>query len=96
MKQINLVDIVDGTSTNIEGVKLYCALNKHLKSNEAVILSLKACTPLSSSFLNSSIGNLIEDYGFDYVIDNVKISNYSKSIGKALVQYLDNIKSLQD
>jgi hypothetical protein len=51
---INLMEIVEGTSTNEQGWVLYTLIAQQLKSGHLIKLSLREATPMSSSFLNSS------------------------------------------
>ncbi|WKW46720.1 DUF4325 domain-containing protein [Myroides sp. JBRI-B21084] len=60
---ISLSDIVDNTGANSEGFKLFSLLIKH--ENERVILSLDKNMGFSTSFLNSSIGQYIDRFGYE-------------------------------
>jgi hypothetical protein len=87
-------DVVKGTSTNAEAVPLYFCIDNILSQNNAVILSLKDCPPLSSSFLNSSIGNIIEKYGFSSLKGKLSISDYTPTIAGIVTSYIENCKKL--
>lgn len=65
MKTIYLKQQIEGTSTNIEGVSLKSLLQAYFNNNERVQVSFKETTPMSSSFFNSSFGELIDEYGYD-------------------------------
>ena len=58
-------DIVQDTYSNASGYALLTILKDYLNKNKSIVLSFKDSTPTSSSFLNSSIGELLDDYGFD-------------------------------
>ena len=60
-----LKDIVNETYTNSEGDKLYTELRPFLVSKEKVMLSFRDSPITSSSFLNSSFGMLIEEFGLE-------------------------------
>ena len=59
--KIKLTDIVSDTYTNSAGYQLYAVLKRLLAEGEQVQLSFSGATAPSSSFLNSSFGNLIEE-----------------------------------
>ncbi|WP_396151273.1 STAS-like domain-containing protein [Flavobacterium sp.] len=65
-------DIVNNTEMNIEGVKLYCVLEKNLKQYNNIILNIDNDMVLSSSFLNSSLGNILDNYGLDRLKNSLK------------------------
>ncbi len=85
---------VSGTTTNADAMPLYILLKKKLSADQTVVLSFRNSTPLSSSFLNSSIGRLIDEFGFDYFKSHVKIVHCSKSIVGRLKYYFDGVKQL--
>jgi len=67
IKVINLFDVVKGTSTNEDGDKLFSAISKEIEVGVKVRLSLHNCTPMSTSFLNSSFGELTCKYGYERI-----------------------------
>lgn len=88
-----LNDIVSDSSSNSEGLKLFKALENAIEFNNEVILVVNNSSSLSSSFLNSSIGNFLETYGVDYFKQNVKISG-SKTQFERISNYLKKFNSL--
>ena len=88
MNTIVLNSIVNNASSNTEGVKLYNILKVYIQNNRVVLLNVDNETPMSSSFLNSSLGALIDDFGIVNLNSNLKlkatksqfnrISNYIK------------------
>lgn len=60
---VTLSDIVDNTGANSEGFKLFSFLVN--SKNERIILTIDKNISFSTSFLNSSIGQYIDEYGFD-------------------------------
>ncbi len=65
IQYILLDKIVSDTSSNTEGEKLYFALLQAKLGNRTVVLTAHQDHSFSSSFLNSSIGRLVDDYGVD-------------------------------
>lgn len=71
--KISLANIVSNTDTNVEGVKLYCVIAKAIKNDETLILEIDSNVALSSSFLNSSLGGIIDDFSFEELKSFLKI-----------------------
>ena len=91
--QINLMDIVEGTATNVQGCILRYQLEKHIQNEDKVILSLMEATPLSSSFLNSSLGELIDNYGYEKIANSLSFKNVTKFNGATLKKYFEYHKN---
>ena len=87
-------DTVSGTSTNSEAFPLFIKMDNELSSGKHVVLSLKSCNPMSSSFLNSSFGSVIEKYGWDFLKGKISIIDYTPTIADTIKTYLDKSKSL--
>ena len=92
---IYITDIVQGTTTNADGVPLFLYLQKKLNQKHQVVLSFKDSTPLSSSFLNTAIGNLVDDFGLAYVKAHLKIVQCSKPVLNTLKRYFDGLAKMQ-
>ena len=88
---IRLMDIVSGTSTNAEGLILFNVMNNLLLNNQNVRLSLEGATPFSTSFLNSSIGSLVDKYGIENVRKKLVFSNLTKSQIKKMTNYFEMV-----
>lgn len=93
-QNIRLTDVVSGTSTNADGLALFLALNKIIVANNSVSIDLTDATPLSSSFLNSSIGELIDKYGIDKIKQNIFYNNASKSMFNNIKNYYTLLESI--
>lgn len=91
---IKLMDCVSGTSTNAEGLGLSLKLIPELKAGNTVKLSLDGCTPMSSSFLNSSFGEVVEELGMDVIKRQLRLVDYKPSEAKQIKGYLDMITSM--
>lgn len=77
-----------GTSTNMEGVTLKCLLQPYFEKREKVKVSFEKTTPMSSSFFNSSFGELIDEYGYDLFKDIVIPSNITVQHMSLIKQYI--------
>lgn len=83
-----LKDIVHNTGTNESGHLLRVVLEKAISGRKPVTISLKGSLPMSTSFLNSAVGDLIDKYGFDTFKQFVRFSEMSASSAKAIKDYL--------
>jgi predicted nucleotide-binding protein (sugar kinase/HSP70/actin superfamily) len=87
---IKIKDIVDDTFTNASGYVLYLALDDKLKKTSEVFdLSFEGISCTSSSFLNSSIGIIIEDYGID-VLKRIKPIHVGATQADLLKKYISS------
>jgi hypothetical protein len=86
MKTIYLKDIISDTYTNASGYQLLLHLQPLFADNVPFIFSFKDSPPPSTSFLNSSFGELIDLYGLDKFKSLVKFHDLSPT----LVVYLKN------
>jgi hypothetical protein len=84
-------NIVDSTYTNAQGYKLYVVLLPFFIKNEKVDLSFVDLTPMSTSFLNSSLGALIEEFGFEQFKHVIRPVEITKSHAEVLSMYLKSL-----
>lgn len=89
---VELMQVCGGTSTNAQGDKLAEALAPYVRDRRPVRVSLHGATPFSSSFLNSAIGALIEQYGVDAVRASVKLTSFLPSYAQAFKTYIDTYR----
>ncbi len=82
------MDIVPGTSTNIDGLPLFLELSKLFSEGYSIRLDLKGLTPMSTSFLNSSFGELADKYGYEIIKKHLVLFNYKKSDAMQIKNYL--------
>ena len=87
-KHIVVRDICKGTFTNVDGVALYCAISKLFDISDVIILSFSGIDAVSSSFLNSSIGNIIDERGTDVLKNKLKITHYTPSLASDIKKYI--------
>ncbi len=92
---ILLNDVVNGTYTNDEGAKLYAALAPHLAAGTAVRLSLRGASAMSTSFLNSSFGDLLDHYGIVALRTSLKLVDFVPSHAAIIKKYVDDLLTLE-
>ena len=91
--KINLIDIVSDTYTNTAGYTLFAVLKRILADGEQVQLSFNGASAPSSSFLNSSFGNLIEEMGLEKFLQSVKPADVTPSQASLLKHYIQGFRS---
>ena len=91
---VYIKDIVSNTVQHSEGIKLFDVLDLHFSKDERICLSLKDSTPMSSSFLNTSIGQIIKKYGIDFFRNHLTISEYTINQAIYLKDYVARYISL--
>ncbi len=94
LRTIRIMDITDDTATNIGGLPVYLATNKLLELNHKVCWDLDTVSFLSSSFLNSSVGELIDKYGIDFFKSHFSITKYSRYQVEAIKDYIEKYEHL--
>jgi hypothetical protein len=91
--KVNLIDITKSFSTNDDGLKLYHYMDKVIKSNSSVVLKINFDSAFSSSFLNSSFGEIISIHGIDSLKDSFKIETSNQQFKKLKI-YIDKYMQL--
>ncbi len=92
IEKIIIKDITSGTLSNIDGLTLKLAIDSALNSSDIVMLSFESISSISSSFLNSSIGEIIEKYGFEVLKNRIKITNYTSNLALFIKNYIANLR----
>jgi len=92
--KINLIDVTKSFSTNDDGLKLYLFMNMVIKSKTSIVLKIDADTSFSSSFLNSSFGEIISTYGIDDLKKYFKIETSNQQF-KKLQTYISKYLNLE-
>lgn len=93
MKKLNLKNIHSNTSSNIEGGKLFKELVSAKENGDQLILQVDSELALSSSFLNTSIGLFLEQYGVDHFKKTVKFQG-SRNQFERLSSYIKQYSNL--
>jgi hypothetical protein len=94
MKSLSINNLVKNTSTNEEGIILFNVLNNAFLNNELLIISLDSISSLSSSFLNTSIGEFMDIYGYENLKKTLKIKGTKSQFEKINI-YISKYKELQ-
>ena len=85
--KVFIKDIVKDTYTNAAGFVLLTFLQDYLRRGKPVTLSFKDAPPTSTSFLNSSIGELLDKYGFTKFKELVKFVDLNATQAQVLKNY---------
>lgn len=88
---IVIKDKVSGTLSNIEGLNLFYIIERELENSDVIILSFGGINTISSSFLNSSIGAIIDKYGIEILKEKIKITNYTRAIANTILKYVEDV-----
>ncbi len=94
MNKLNLKELVSDTVTNAAGASLAVQLDRYLRDDKPVELSMSESLGISSSFFNSSFGHLIESYTFDKVVGLIKITGVTSTQADLLRSYFNSYKNL--
>ena len=85
---ISIKNITTSTISNEDGVKLKIAIENYLNDDNPVVLSFTGIDTISSSFLNSSLGEIIDKFGPQSLKNKIKIINYTPNIGNIISKYI--------
>jgi hypothetical protein len=91
---IRLMDVVSGKATAADGINLFFQLEKAVSSNQKIRLSLAKATPFSTSFLNTSFGDLADKYGLDVLRALIVFTDITPSQVKKMKSYFEQLGSL--
>ena len=91
---IRLMDVVSGTATGEDGTTLFFLLDKSVSSNQKIRLSLASATPFSTSFLNTSFGDLSDKYGLETIRTLIMFTDITPSQLKKLRSYFEQLGTL--
>jgi hypothetical protein len=93
MKTLILKNIVKNSSSNNQGVILFNALQEAYLKEEQLILLVDSDLSMSSSFLNTSFGVFLDNYGLSVFKETVKFKG-SKNQFLRLNNYINKYKDL--
>lgn len=94
MKKNNLINVSDiciSTYTNADGQTLKAAVTKLLSGCDTVVVSFHGIDSVSTSFLNSSFGELVSDFGLESIKKRVKITGYTSSLLNSIKIYVNSL-----
>lgn len=86
-------DIVPGTLTNADALALFICMDKAFSNGDIVVLSFSEIHSLTTSFLNSCIGEIIDKYGFDALKGRLSLVDYTSTVAKLVTQYIADLKN---
>jgi hypothetical protein len=92
---IKVLDLTQSTVSNADAIGLKVAMEKAILNGESLLLSFHGVTTLTTSFLNSSIGQIIDEFGFDELKGKLNLIDYTPHIGKMISDYIKNIRASQ-
>lgn len=90
---MELKNIVENSSSNEQGEVLFNSLQEAFLNKKPLILHADSDMPLSSSFLNSSIGMFLDKYGLSNFKETVKFKG-SKNQFSRLADYISKYSSI--
>lgn len=93
MKTIDLRNIASSFSSNSDALPLYALIDYAIKNKQPFVLNIDNGIALSSSFLNSSIGEIITTHGLDKLKSCLKLKT-SKPQFKRFSSYIQNYTTI--
>lgn len=93
METLILKNIVKNSSSNEEGMILFDSLQNAYLSKNSLILYVDSDLSMSSSFLNTSIGQFLDRYGLNSFKQTVKFKG-SKNQFSRLSDYINKYSSI--
>lgn len=88
-----LRNLVTDTTSNIQGIILFNSLKEAFLNEEQLILEVDSNMPISSSFLNSSVGEFLDNYGINNFKKTIKFKG-TKSQFQQLSNYISKYNQL--
>jgi hypothetical protein len=77
---IRVKDFVDHVYSNDDGSVIYRTLKKELENSNRVAVSFQEISALNSSFVNSAFIELLNDYDFNFIKENLRFVDSTKQI----------------
>lgn len=84
MVVVNVLNHVERCYSNEDGTKIFKLLTKYLNKGEIVILSFEGVNSLTSSFTNTALIELLKEYDFNYIKNNLRFTNSNKNINEMI------------
>lgn len=82
--KIQVKDYVDQVYSNDDGMIIYNALKKELENSNKVTVSFKEISALNSSFVNSAFIELLNDYDFNFIKENLRFADSTNQINNLI------------
>lgn len=80
MVRLRIKDLVDQVYSNADGMIVYNELKEQFGSSNQVTVSFDEIGALNSSFVNSAFIELLKDYDFKYIKNNLRFVDSTKQI----------------
>lgn len=77
---LRIKDYVDQVYSNDDGIVIYNALKKELTNANKVNVSFQEIHALNSSFINSAFIELLRDFDFNYIKENLHFVDSTRQI----------------
>jgi hypothetical protein len=81
---IRIKDYVDYVYSNEDGAVIYNALKHELDKSNKIIVSFKEISALNSSFVNSAFIELLNDYDFQFIKENLRFIDSTNQINNLI------------
>lgn len=79
-----MLNYVNQCYSNSDGQVIFDLIKNEFNHGNKVEVSFNGVTALNSSFVNSTLIELLEDYTFDYIRSNLKFTNTTKQINSMI------------
>lgn len=94
MRIIKVTKHCPACTTNNDAIELDAAVRSALRDGDAVKLDFHGISGMTTSFLNSSFGGWVEDFGMDALKGKITLTNYTPYIANFIKKYLDHTRDL--
>ncbi|MGG3693905.1 STAS-like domain-containing protein [Heyndrickxia ginsengihumi] len=81
---IRVKDLVDQVYSNNDGMVIYNELKNQLDNDNKVAVSFDDIGALNSSFVNSAFIELLNDFDFQFIKNNLRFVNSTKQINEMI------------
>jgi hypothetical protein len=88
---INVKKLVSGCDTNDQGNVIYRYVALNLRESKPVSLDFSGVSNVTSSFVNSSFVQLVDDFGYDTVRTLLALKSVNSQIGNMLKDRMTKI-----
>lgn len=93
---IRIKDLVDQVYSNYDGMVIYNELKNQLENSNKVTVSFDEIGALNSSFVNSAFIELLNDYDFQFIKNNIQFVDSTKQINEMIKsRFAFEIKRMQ-
>jgi|SRR5690625_170276 len=81
---IRIKDHVERCYSNEDGLVIQELLKNHLTNGEFVVLSFKGINSITSSFTNTALIELLDDFDFPYIQEHIHFKDSNKHINSMI------------